>query len=248
MDISSDIKNKYFALGATVGVHILLLCILVFNLLEKPNRASMPSLNTAEGKGLEINYILESNTTNISKTNSSSHQSATVSSKKEDCLTTSVTNPNETSISANKNSENNSNDFKIDANLKYALSLLSKKSGSKTSENQGNLNDITGNLKKQNLGIVAEQTPTSFYLNNRKLMHPPSVLTDTKEEGIVVVEIIVDEIGNVIKAIPGQRGSTTISSSLYSKARQEAYQAKFNPSPEGIIEQRGTYIFVFNLE
>ena len=62
------------------------------------------------------------------------------------------------------------------------------------------------------------------------------------------MEIIVDENGKVVLANPGQRGSTTTSSNLYSKARQAAYQAKFNQSPEGIKEQRGTYTFVFTLE
>jgi outer membrane biosynthesis protein TonB len=64
----------------------------------------------------------------------------------------------------------------------------------------------------------------------------------------VVVEIIVDEKGNVIKATPGQRGSTTQSSKLYAKARGAAKEVKFSPSPDGTKEQRGTYTFVFTLE
>jgi protein TonB len=87
-----------------------------------------------------------------------------------------------------------------------------------------------------------------YDLKGRLLIKKPEHMTDSQEEGIVVVEIIVDETGKVIKATPGQRGSTTTSSNLYGKARQAAYQAKFNPSPEGIKEQRGTYTFVFTLE
>jgi periplasmic protein TonB len=85
-------------------------------------------------------------------------------------------------------------------------------------------------------------------LKGRLLLRKPAPMTDPEEEGIVVVEIIVDENGKVIKATPGQRGSTTFSSNLYSKARQAAMQAKFNPSPSGAKEQRGTYTFVFTLE
>ena len=87
-----------------------------------------------------------------------------------------------------------------------------------------------------------------YDLKGRLLLKKPERMTDNQEEGIVVVEIIVDETGKVIKVSPGQRGSTTTSSNLYAKARQAAYQAKFNPSPEGIKEQRGTYTFVFTLE
>lgn len=84
-------------------------------------------------------------------------------------------------------------------------------------------------------------------LKGRTLIQKPDRLTDATEEGIVVVAIVVDENGKVIDAKPGQRGSTTFSEKLYSKARQAAKQAKFSPSP-GVKEQRGTYTFVFTLE
>jgi periplasmic protein TonB len=88
----------------------------------------------------------------------------------------------------------------------------------------------------------------TYSLKGRKLMKKPDQMTDSQEEGTVVVEIIVDETGKVIKATPGQRGSTTTSSNLFAKARQAALSAKFNPSPDGIKEQRGTCSFVFVLE
>lgn len=84
-------------------------------------------------------------------------------------------------------------------------------------------------------------------LIGRILEQKPPPMTDSGEEGRVVVEIIVDETGRVIKATPGKRGSTTTSANLYAKARQAAMQAKFNPK-EGVKEQRGTYTFVFTLE
>jgi protein TonB len=87
-----------------------------------------------------------------------------------------------------------------------------------------------------------------YDLKGRNLVRKPASMTDPDEEGTVVVEIIVDETGKVVKATPGQRGSTTTSANLYSKARQAAMQAKFNPSPTGTKEQRGSYTFVFTLE
>lgn len=87
-----------------------------------------------------------------------------------------------------------------------------------------------------------------FDLKGRSLVRKPAPMTDPDEEGTVVVEIIVDETGKVIRATPGQRGSTTTSATLYSKARQAAMQAKFNPSSTSAKEQRGTYTFVFTLE
>jgi TonB family protein len=88
---------------------------------------------------------------------------------------------------------------------------------------------------------------SGYDLTGRSLERRPQRMTDSGEEGTVVVEIIVDETGKVIKATPGKRGSTTTSANLYAKARQAALQAKFNPK-EGATEQRGTYTFVFTLE
>ncbi|MDQ3048917.1 MAG: energy transducer TonB [Bacteroidota bacterium] len=88
----------------------------------------------------------------------------------------------------------------------------------------------------------------SYDLGGRKRIKKPDRLTDATEEGVVVVEITVDETGKVIKAVPGKRGSTTTSSVLLAKARQAALTVKFDPSPEGVKEQVGTYTFVFTLE
>ncbi len=90
-----------------------------------------------------------------------------------------------------------------------------------------------------------KETATNF--KARYLITKPKPLTDSEEEGIVVVEIVVDEKGNVIKATPGAKGSTTQSPKLYSKAQKAALTVKFNASPE-VKEQKGTYTFVFTLE
>lgn len=88
----------------------------------------------------------------------------------------------------------------------------------------------------------------NYNLAGRRLLKSPEQMTDTQEEGIVVVEIIVNSEGKVIKATPGKRGSTTNSAHLLAKARQAAFSAKFDPSTSGVKEQRGTYTFVFLLE
>ena len=87
-----------------------------------------------------------------------------------------------------------------------------------------------------------------FLLKGRKLLKRPELLDDSQEEGIVVVEIVVDQTGKVIDAIPGQRGSTTTSAYLYTLARQAAKTAKFNESPDGATEQHGTITIVFKLQ
>ncbi len=85
----------------------------------------------------------------------------------------------------------------------------------------------------------------SFSLAGRKLFKAPKINDTSQETGKVVVDITVDKYGTVTNANPGARGSTTSSANLYRKAREAALQAKFNASPEGVEEQRGTITFVF---
>jgi len=85
-------------------------------------------------------------------------------------------------------------------------------------------------------------------LKGRSLIKRPELTDDSQEEGSVVVEIKVDKYGNVILANAGARGSTTTSAILYSKARQAAMKAKFNPSPEDLDVQVGSITFTFILK
>jgi len=89
---------------------------------------------------------------------------------------------------------------------------------------------------------------TGWSLTGRKMVRFPDRVTDSREEGRVIVAIIVDKNGTVIQANPGEPGSTTTSAMLYSKARQAALTAKFNPSPDGMEQQYGTITFVFVLQ
>jgi TonB family protein len=85
----------------------------------------------------------------------------------------------------------------------------------------------------------------SYGLAGRKVVQPPKLPTDMKEEGKVVVEILVDSEGNVIEANPNGRGTTTSSPMLKAKARQAAFATKFNPDGR-YEEQHGTITIIFS--
>ncbi len=84
-------------------------------------------------------------------------------------------------------------------------------------------------------------------LKGRAVVKPPKLPSDTKEEGKVVVEIIVDSEGNVIEANPNGRGTTTSSSLLKAKAKQAALATKFNIDGK-FEEQQGTITIVFSFD
>lgn len=84
-----------------------------------------------------------------------------------------------------------------------------------------------------------------FSLAGRSMVKPPVLPKNITEEGKVVVEIVVDKNGNVIKAEANGRGTNTNSANLKTIARQAAFATKFNVSgAEG--EQKGTLTMVFS--
>ena len=84
-------------------------------------------------------------------------------------------------------------------------------------------------------------------LKGRAIVKPPKLPSDTKEEGKVVVEIVVDSEGNVIEANPNGRGTTTSSPTLKAKAKQAAFATKFNIDGK-FEEQKGTITIVFSFD
>jgi len=62
-----------------------------------------------------------------------------------------------------------------------------------------------------------------------------------------VVEVTVDRYGNVTKAIPGEKGSTTLNDHLHRAAKEAALSAKFERKPNAPAYQKGTITYHFIL-
>ena len=66
--------------------------------------------------------------------------------------------------------------------------------------------------------------------------------------GKVVVEIWVDQYGNVQKAVAGAEGTTVTDKTLWQAARKAALGAHFNMSADAPAMQEGTITYIFNLK
>lgn len=88
----------------------------------------------------------------------------------------------------------------------------------------------------------------SFDLSGRTPHYLPKPEYIYQKEGRVVVEVTVDRYGNITKANPGVKGSTTLDDYLLSVARKAALAAKFNPSQDAPAFQKGTITYYFILE
>ncbi|MFW6218908.1 MAG: hypothetical protein ACOC3S_02195 [Bacteroidota bacterium] len=88
----------------------------------------------------------------------------------------------------------------------------------------------------------------SFSLAGRNPVRLPKPEYNYQVEGKVVVEVIVDKQGNVTKATPGVRGSTTLDSYLLNVAEKAALRAKFDRKPDAPLYQKGTITYLFRLQ
>lgn len=268
MEATNSNKNKYLALTFTLVFHGLLFLLFILMVFVTP----IPPFEIKEVPEALLDLGMEG-LGNTDAGGSGQHdqdiatsENASAAPAVENNTPNIVTDETETDVSV-KSNPNNKNDAKTDpvveepkpsSELMNALAALKNKN-KHTGKGEGDGNtggSGTGSQKGVGDGDGTghgDKDPGyngkgGYDLKGRMLVKKPERMTDSQEEGIVVVEIIVDQTGKVIKATPGQRGSTTTSSNLYAKARQAAYQAKFNASPDGISEQRGTYTFVFTLE
>jgi hypothetical protein len=87
----------------------------------------------------------------------------------------------------------------------------------------------------------------SYQIGGRRALNKKIIVQKCNQEGIVVVDIVVDRNGNVTKAIPGVRGTTNNSKCLLDPARQAAIETKFNSDPKAPESQMGRIIYRFSL-
>lgn len=265
---AAENKNKYLALVFTIGFHGLLFLLFILIVFITPippfEIKPIPEIeiglgmegygNTASGGSGQNDPFLETSTDAIKSDAATSSDNIVTDDSQTDVHV--KTNPHATE--APKVDALSEEEKKERAELEKALAKIKAMKDKKGNGNGGGNTGGTGTGTNAGVGDgtgtgIGNGTPggpggTGWDLKGRSLLKKPDRMTDSEEEGIVVVEIVVDENGKVIEATAGARGSTTTSSKLYAKARGAAKEAKFSKSPDGIKEQRGTYTFVFTLE
>lgn len=97
-------------------------------------------------------------------------------------------------------------------------------------------------------GKGAAGNGVQFSLTGRRVAKKPNISANSKDVGIVVVNITVDRAGNVIKAEAGARGTTTLNSDKLKEAKNAALSTKFSPKADGPEEQYGTMTVNFTFE
>ena len=113
---------------------------------------------------------------------------------------------------------------------------------------QGNQGVPTGAPDVHVYGEGGDAAGNRWGLTGRNLVGSlPLPAYNVQVDGTVVVSITVDRDGNVIRAVAGARGTTTLNSTLRDAAERAARQAKFDRNPNA-IEQTGTITYIFKLQ
>jgi len=101
-------------------------------------------------------------------------------------------------------------------------------------------------------GKLLDDTPTKkmkssdgnyiveYAIKDREMTLAPRLSNATEKKGTVVVEVLVNRAGTVLKAKSGVTGSTTSDEYLLTKAEFACKGAQFNEHPKGPLETLGT--------
>ena len=122
-----------------------------------------------------------------------------------------------------------------------------------TSEGQGSSNQAGDHGKPDGVdgGTSLTGGPNKGVRGNlagRSFQGAPRIQSDLQESGKIVINIIVDRQGNVVRATPGGRGTTITNAALTARVLESARKAKFSPSENAATEQPGTLEYIFILE
>jgi len=112
----------------------------------------------------------------------------------------------------------------------------------------GDLGNIEGN-KSSNImeGGGEGSNDMSYQLSGRSVNLKVKPEYNLQVEGKIVVTIIVNRNGDVISAIPGAQGSTSLNKQLLDKAKKAALKTKFSSKENAPENQKGKIVYYFSL-
>ena len=115
----------------------------------------------------------------------------------------------------------------------------------KISGNQGSIEGDINSNKYEGGGIGVDGE--AYQLLGRSVSFKAKPIYKVQLEGKVVVDITVDQLGNVVNAIAGVKGSTTLNSELLKRAKEAALKTKFSAKESAPTRQQGKIIYNFRL-
>ena len=130
----------------------------------------------------------------------------------------------------------------------YPGSKKTKTSSEGNKKGDGNQGSIDGDQNSEVYeGGGIGKNGTAYQLGGRKVEYKAKPIYNLQVEGKVVVIITVDRLGNVINAIPGAKGSTTLNKQLLQRAKTAALKTKKKKKKSAPSNQQGKIIYHLSL-
>ena len=119
--------------------------------------------------------------------------------------------------------------------------------GKGSTDTEGNQGDPLGDPNADNLeGLSTGQGSVGGGLGGRRIQYVPKVVESSQKTGRVVVQVCVNEAGQVFQSGFTQKGSTTFDSDLVATAVKFSRQYRFSEST--VSKQCGTITFDFKVK
>ncbi len=112
-------------------------------------------------------------------------------------------------------------------------------------EEDGDAGSLEGLIDADDLEDEEGGEGIEYSLTGREANLLPKPDYTTPATGRVVVRIVVNRDGQVLRATAGARGTTTTDTTLHRVAEEAAKNARFNRTPSAPEEQTGTITYIF---
>tara|TARA_B100001778_G_C18583066_1_gene628443 strand:+ start:138 stop:893 length:756 start_codon:yes stop_codon:yes gene_type:complete len=244
-------KEKLIGVFGTTLFHLLLL--LIFFYLGLSYQDPPPA-----EEGINIDFGIKDNNENISK-NSNKENIKNINSEKN--IVKSIENnekeivTQENIITNNTTKQEKKEDDQIEDVKKNKINTKALYKGKKTNNKENKLeqdniigqNNNYNQTQESNYNLSETGSKNNFQLKGRTAEFKAKPIYNSQEQGIVVVLITVNQSGDVINAISGAKGSTTLNKNLLKRAKEAALKTKFNEKKSAPKNQQGKIIYYFSL-
>jgi TonB family protein len=248
MNDTSPKKNKIISLGATILFHVLVIVLLLsfglpYQVPPPPEQGvEIDSGDLTDAGNAMVGDVGGSENEANSEENYSDDENVVTQNTENTAITA---RPNVTKTNTNKKPKpTTTQEPKVDNN---ALFHKGSVKGNGSGNGKGNGTGV-GNGNGNGGGGTGHDVSgngLSYNLNGRSATSLPKPRTNKQETGKVVVQIMVDQQGNVISAVAGGRGTTLMDTNIWRTCEQAAKKAKFTPKTNAPDEQRGTITYKF---